>query len=384
MLLLLPPELVEKIICFCTRTDLKNLSYCNKNFYDITQSLRWQSIHITWHMISEICDHVLYQNLHLVKSLDIDNEIEKPEKTTHNISGQQVKETLFEMLDYIDSKKLTMLSIDCLIHKGSDASNSMKIKNMEFGNILQRLPNIEELVLTSPLGMKSGWVHLKSLDKLKKLTLYCRVVSITNKDINCICANLNPNFDELQIDRSFRITNECLESISQLTSLKKLSITRNRNVDFISSNLANLVYLNIENSSIENETLIYISQHMKTLLTLNINCCKRISQLGIRYIAKLETLEEFHASFTQLCNSAFQYLQNISLKHLTFGGDFVTPDIFAILINIPSIQSLDVYDDKNVFTKESLDEFCFVNNMVRKHVVLRIISNTSGMRLEKI
>lgn len=365
MIFLFSPEIRDKILQYCTTIDLINLACCNKSFNDLTRYYRWQNICLSWYMILKLTEEVV-KNLHFVSSLRIykvDYTKEGSEECVHYtdtrfIHWEDACHNFNRILESVDSMKLKKLSIEGVI---TDAALE-KILN-EFTNLCDL-----ELISTYYIS-KIGWKSLESLTKLNRLTLqHFRAVNSEMKIIT-ESENLIRSIKELHLIKCFTITDDCLQYISNLSSLRELSITGNGCITMVSPDLfkklTNLVYLNLENTSVNNQTLVHLSTHLKGLLRLNLSCCPLITDKGISILSKMDNLEMLWVDFCDLTDFAFQHVKGKNLKHLVFGGRQITDHAFSFLKELPSLRELLIYNINNVITKECLDKFCSVTGMVR-------------------
>merc|ERR1711890_71892 len=154
-----------------------------------------------------------------------------------------------------------------------------------------------------------SWEHFKVLSHLKKLSL--KGSRVQDADIKLIC--LIPNLEELHLFGCFKVSDKCFDYICGFSLLKKLSVTHNATISIESAmqvqRLRGLVSLNVEDTFVNDKTLLHIGQHLKSLQVLNLSCCSEVTDTGIQSICALSLIKKLDIDVCQqLTDTAFLHL----------------------------------------------------------------------------
>ncbi len=166
-------------------------------------------------------------------------------------------------------------------------------------NICDCMPNLITLVVNqavSSLGDDSIKIICQNLYNLKKIDLINTVISDYAVSLICSTPHLCTNLTRLNLTMSSKISNDCLNIISDnlrnLTSLYLTSCFGISNISFL-QNMKTLSYLNINNTSID-------KNRIKEFLLPNLPECE--VEYGHEKILSTKSIWTINSSRNSVCS----------------------------------------------------------------------------------
>ena len=222
--------------------------------------------------------------------------------------------------------------------------------------------NLQELSLNGTSFLfHTDWQHLTQLQHLTKLSL--TECGVDDNDINDIshCSQLR----HIHLEGCCFIRDESLKHISRLTQLTHLTITNNVFISPIAfqhlNGLLQLSHLHIESTCLNNESLIYLCEHLTNLRVLKLGD-NNISDPGFSQVNELSQLTELNVDLCwHITDDCFTLISTIqSLERISFTAIHLTEEIFTSLRKLPRLQhvtviNVDFHAWHNVITRFSED-----------------------------
>lgn len=268
----LPPEMWEKIYCYCNKSDLLNVACSNKACYAAVRHLLWRVVKVQWkYLEKEETTRQQTKYLQHTRKLYLcgDGFFAKPVAKSF--------EYVMQHCDPLRLRSLYVIRYPPVKLKG-------KFRYLECA--ATSLTNLQEIWLSNIYDVDLS--DICKFTELRKLSI-CDS-NIPNDNLEEI-DNLT-RLEELVISNCSQLSEDVLEHISFVPSLKKLKfaephrdIHSDEYVDPI-DRLENLDMLNLSHSSIQDSFFSNVSVEVKhRLRDLNIQQCYMVSDVGLAAIA---------------------------------------------------------------------------------------------------
>ena len=361
----LPMEMRENIFKYCTVTDLVNIACCSKTYYDSVLHILWHTIRIPWEHVEDkslvTCKKL--EHLKFTTSLGFYSNgdhiccLMEDDNVNQLIRKREVLETYTSILKCCNLENLKEMYFSWPFHY----QYMIKLPCRMFIN------NLRVLTLRDDYSVTGFWEDVGSLNFLQILNI--DDCAINNNDMKQV---INAKkLKELYVVWNTRMTDESIGYISTLSELTKFALKYTgqnvaSNTFRMLEKLKNLTDLNLEYSSINDETLVYLGIALRHLETLSIAGCKEITDGSIvnlstntsikslnlndtnitdnamSEIVKLK-LQKLYLRKTKITNLGLSYLRNLtSLKELNLSFTFVVDCGILLLSDMTSLEVLDV------------------------------------------
>lgn len=177
------------------------------------------------------------------------------------------------------------------------------------------------------------------MNRLTKLTI--ENSAFTDGDTKDI--TIASNLKELNLIWNIEISEEGIKDINTLSYLEKLNLNgsgiRLAPTSFNSlGRLKSLVELQIENSPINNNTLVLLCRSLKELRVLSVSGCRNLSDNGIVELSQVSNIVSLNLNYTNITNRSLTSLsQSKTLAKLRIGSTLVTDEG---LVNLSKTKSV--------------------------------------------
>lgn len=364
-LLLLPPEIRERIYTYCKTSDLVNVSRCCKSSADDDEDLRtviWHSVQIPLKCMERESEYIHQRSKHLcyTNKLTLCGYSAFPVHPTTN----KVKSFLRILKNCNLSNIVELLVQYFVIPEGAELGEILALftglEHLSVNNVttwqIPEWSRICNLTRLTRLVLDNCNIHNENLTNIGQLT-HLRQLSITRCfNILHLCAEFLDTLEQLQCLRlSHNLFNMQGTSMHRLTNLQHLQLVRVVFTDAFFEDAVDdvlaLESLAITSASFTDQGLLHVSQYesvtdlnvshcasltnnglkhvsrMQGLRRLNINACKQISDEGVLHVSCMRSLELFNCSAcTRITDVSLEYLcRCVRLKVVNVKGcPFVT------------------------------------------------------------
>ncbi len=226
---------------------------------------------------------------------------------------------------------------------------------------LSKLEHLEELNLIGTKTVGEGLAALRSLKRLRSLEidlspkklnvlLSCGMVHLLPiaHGTNRMAVQSDGDVIELELNGfyGYDVTNEMLNGVERLKSLRKLSLIESKIDDHAwpaLARIANLEILNLERTRITDLTLQSLSVVPSSTLHSLVLDETAVTPAGLDFLGKLSNLTTLHLNRCSLDDSALEPLGRLkSLTHLEIGSTAVRFDVAIPDPSFPKLQHLNV------------------------------------------
>lgn len=349
---LLPPELRKKIYSYCCASDLRNLALCNWEHNLELKSILWDTIAIPWRSLLKedstfFTDEKKLENFSNTKMIRLiydEHWFGDSKKILHanykkivTHCNPEILQTLYMHGYHIDGpcieltcnhlsmlKKITIidtnipadtfLEIGKLEHLSELDLYLSKIDDDNLMTICQKLKKLKLLNISYSAVTDVGLCLIIHLDCLETLNMSGCDIS----DIALTYVGSLSQLHRLDISSCYEITDEGISHLSNIASLKSLSLKRckvtDKSMQYIAA-MSSLQILAIGGIRITDEGLRELSG-LQSLVDLDIKEISEITDAGMSFLSTLASLRKLDVSCTKLGDEGMQAIKRLELHTL--------------------------------------------------------------------
>lgn len=255
-------------------------------------------------------------------------------------SGSRLTISDFNILDII----LTIVNIEIkslrLYPLRNDATKNKTLDCNDLSLIATQFPNLQSLSIDGNIHSVTTQCNSYSFSKLTSL-------NIANATYNPVVLQI---LEHCPVLESLAMNSIVIEDIAQFNT----SISENF------TNLTSLTQLTLEDISINDETIIIITEKFPNLISLSLYGCNQITSKGFQPLSKITTLSKLSLSSTTINNDALLKILDgcKSVKSLDLSA--CDKKIFStIVLNQVNLQELDI--SYNTISQESFN--CLIKSI---------------------
>lgn len=319
------PELHDHIFSFCTIKDVKNVALCNHDHLNAFKRILFSHLRVLWTCLKAWPTFADKQyRFQYTNSLTFYNHILGGNPEWSCISKNYIK----ILQNCCNLKKLHLQSANCC----ASVETALQISSS----------TLIDLELSYCYGLESPAFQFMKNTSLKRLSLYSCNISdnVVEKVVQ------NTELVEFGIDHCIGLSKYSLMCISEMSTLKKLTFSKNGNTTGFYNllKLKNIKELKFESVTIGNEELDSILSSGILLTSLSLLSCSYVNDNGFFSLTKQKSLTRLDLSFNDITDKTLNQVGKLPclMVLVLIGCKGITDDGIKKLQKLKIMHSLSV------------------------------------------